>query len=125
MPVATISIPPVAEHVRTVRMVAGSAARRGRVAEETIDEVRLAVGEAVARVVLRHQRAGVDAQVKVYLRDDPEVFEVEVDDLAPADMPDNDGGISMALTQSLAPQCSALPNQDGTQTFRLSWPLDN
>ena len=124
MPVATIAIPPNPEHVRTVRMVAGAAARRGRVPEEVIDEVRLAVGEAVARVVLRHERAGTDSDVRVHLRDDPEAFEVEIEDSAPADLPDDDGGISIALTQSLVPQCSVLPTDKGSQIFRLIWPLD-
>jgi anti-sigma regulatory factor (Ser/Thr protein kinase) len=123
MPLSSITIPPSPDQVRTVRMVAGAAARRGRVPEELIDEVRLAVGEAVARVVLRHRRAELDDDVRVNLRDDPEAFEIEVFDRAPVEMPDDDGGISVALTQSLVPQCSALPTPDGTQVFRLVWPL--
>lgn len=123
MPTATISIPPATEHVRTVRMVAGAAARRGRVPDDIIDEVRLAVGEAVARVVLRHQRAMIADDVVVTLRDYPEVFEVEVSDRTRADLPDDDGGISVALTQALVPHCGVSPTPDGHQRILMSWPL--
>lgn len=123
MPTATVAIPPATEHVRVVRMVAGAAARRGRVPEELLDEIRLAVGEAVARVVLRHRRAGITEDVVVCLRDDPEAFEVEITDLTPMDLADDDDGLSVALTQSLVPHSSVAP-QDGHQVIRLVWPLE-
>ena len=124
MPTATIAIPPMTEHVRVARMVAGAAARRGRVPEDLIDEVRLAVGEAVARVVLRHRRAGISEDVEVSLRDDPEAFEVEIIDRTPVDVPDDDDGLSVALTASLVPQSSVSP-ANGHQRIRLVWPLDD
>jgi len=123
VPTATVAIPPATEHVRVVRMVAGAAARRGRVPEELLDEIRLAVGEAVARVVLRHRRAGITEDVVVCLRDDPEAFEVEITDLTPMDLADDDDGLSVALTQSLVPHSSVAP-QDGHQVIRLVWPLE-
>ena len=123
MPTATVAIPPATEHVRVVRMVAGAAARRGRVPEELLDEIRLAVGEAVARVVLRHRRAGITEDVVVCLRDDPEAFEVEITDLTPMDLAHDDDGLSVALTQSLVPHSSVAP-QDGHQVIRLVWPLE-
>ena len=113
MPTATIAIPPATEHVRVVRMVAGAAARRGRVPEDVIDEVRLAVGEAVARVVLRHRRSGIRDDVVIALRDDPEAFEVEITDLTPVDLADDDDGLSMALTSALVPQSSVTPAAGG------------
>lgn len=124
MPTATIAIPPETQHVRVARMVAGAAARRGRVPEELIDDVRLAVGEAVARVVLRHGRAGVSQEVEIALRDDPESFEVEIVDLSPPDLSDDDDGLSVALTQSVVPQ-SWMSTTDGQQRIRLVWPLDD
>jgi hypothetical protein len=83
-------------------MVAGAAARRGSVPEPLVDEVRLAVGEAVARAVLRHQRAGVDADVVVTMLDDPESFEVLIDDRSPERLPEADGGMSVAGAAQLA-----------------------
>ena len=124
MPTATIAIPPEAQHVRVARMVAGAAARRGRVPEELIDDVRLAVGEAVGRVVLRHNRAGVNDDVEIALRDDPDSFEVEIVDHSPADLADDDHGLSVALTQSVVPQ-SGISAVDGHQRIRLVWPLQD
>lgn len=124
MPTATIAIPPQTEHVRVVRMVATAAARRGGVPEETIDEVRLAVGEAVARVVLRHRRAGVGADIVVSLRDDPESFEVEIADRTPTAFADNDDGLSIALMSAVVPRSSITPSADGEQRIRLVWPLE-
>lgn len=122
MPTATISIPPSPEHVRVVRMVATAAARRGQVPEAAVDEVRLAVGEAVARVVLRHRRAAVADEVVVTLHLDPASFDVEIADRAPADLPDDDDGLSIALTRAVAPQTSFTPEGSG-QRVRLTWPL--
>jgi anti-sigma regulatory factor (Ser/Thr protein kinase) len=124
VPTATIAIPPETQHVRLARMVAGAAARRGRVPEDLIDDVRLAVGESVARVVLRHGRAGISHEVEIALRDDPESFEVEIVDLSPPDLPDDDDGLSVALTQSVVPQ-SWVSTADGQQRIRLVWPLDD
>lgn len=124
MPTATITIPPLPEHVRVARMVAAAAARRGRVPADRIDDVRLAVGEAVARVVLRHRRAGLGQDVEVSMRDDLEAFEVEIIDHTPVDLPDEDRGLSVALTNSLVPQSSISP-VDGHQRIRLVWPLDD
>ena len=124
MPTSTIAIPPAPEHVRVVRMVAGAAARRARVPAEQVDEVRLAVGEAVARVVLRHRAAGVVADVVVALRDDPASFEVEITDCTSADLADADDGLSVALTEALAPHSSVRPAADGSQHIRLVWPLE-
>ena len=57
MPSATLSLPPAPEHVRTARLVVVAAARRFGLDEELVDDVRLAVGEAVARAVLRSASA--------------------------------------------------------------------
>ena len=122
MPTATISIPPATEHVRVARMVATAAARRGSVPEEAVDEVRLAVGEAVARVVLRHLRAGVTADVVVSFRNDPDAFEVEIADKTSVDMGDDDDGLSVALTKAVAPQATFSP-AGREQRVRLVWPL--
>lgn len=123
MPTATLAIPPETQHVRVARMVAGAAARRGRVPEDLIDDVRLAVGEAVGRVVLRHSRAGIADEVEIALRDDPESFEVEILDRTPSHQADEDDGLSLALTQSLVPH-SSVSMADGDQRVRLVWPLD-
>ena len=118
MPVATLSIPPSAEHVRTARLVVVAAARRAGLDEEAVDDVRLAVGEAVTRAVLRHGAAGIDTHVDVTVRDDGHGFEVEVHDHSSADLPDDaDDDISLGLVQALVPEVRV-----HGETLTLAWP---
>lgn len=124
MPSSKIAIPPDPEHVRVVRMVAVAAARVGGVPEDLLEEVRLAVGEAVARVVLRHRRSHVSDDVVVRFRDEPESFEVEIADAAPADLPEIDKGLSLALMSAMVPRSSLTPSPPG-QSILLAWPLED
>lgn len=117
MPAATLTIPPSVEHVRTARLVAVAAARRAGLDEETVDDVRLAVGEAVARVVLRHGAGGLSDGIDVVVRDDGRAFEVEVHDRTDAQLADEDDGIALALVHALTPEVALAP---GLTTLR--WP---
>ena len=117
MPVATLSIPPSVEHVRTARLVAVAAARRAGLDEETVDDVRLAVGEAVARAVLRHGAAEISAHVDVVVRDDGHGFEVEIHDRSSADVRDDDDGIALALVEALVPEL-----RTHGEVLTLAWP---
>jgi anti-sigma regulatory factor (Ser/Thr protein kinase) len=118
VPSATLSIPPSVEHVRTARLVAVAAARRAGLTDEAVDDVRLAVGEIVARAVLRHGAADLDAAIDVVVSDD-DGFRVEVHDGTDPDRPDEDDGIALALVRSLVPEVSA----DGGRIL-LRWPAD-
>lgn len=51
MPTVTLRFSPLAEHVRTARLVAVSVARRAGFEENQLDEIRIAIGEACARAV--------------------------------------------------------------------------
>jgi anti-sigma regulatory factor (Ser/Thr protein kinase) len=82
MATVTLRLPPSAAHVRTARLVAAAMARRSGVHEEVLDEVRLAVGEACARAVRRHNRYGVAEPVIVEFVD-RDRFSVTVIDVAP------------------------------------------
>jgi anti-sigma regulatory factor (Ser/Thr protein kinase) len=117
VPVATLSIPPSVEHVRTARLVAVAAARRAGLDEDAVDDVRIAVGEAVARAVLRHGAAELDAHVDVVVRDDGHGLEVEVHDRTDASVADDDDGIALALVRALVPHTRI----DGG-TVTLGWP---
>lgn len=120
VPTATLSLPPLPEHVRTARLVAVAAARRAGVDEDAVDDVRLAVGEAVARAVLRHASAGTDSDVEIVLADD-DGFAVEVRDRTDAGLEDEDEGVALALGRALAPDVALVPRPGGT-TLRLRWP---
>lgn len=117
MPSATLSIPPSVEHVRTARLVAVAAARRAGLDEDAVDDVRLAVGEAVARAVLRHGAAEIDAYVEVVVTDDGHAFEVQVHDRTDSSVSDDDDGVALALVRALVPETRA---EGGTVT--LVWP---
>ena len=70
------------EHVRTARLVAVSLARQAGVDDETLDEVRLAVGEAATRAVGRHRASCPAEPVLVRLSDGDGRFVAEVVDVA-------------------------------------------
>ena len=117
MPAATLSIPPSVEHVRTARLVAVAAARRAGLDEEAVDDVRLAVGEAVARAVLRHGAAELEATIEVVVRDDGRAFEVEVHEVSSPELGDEDDGVALALVHALAPEVAQTPH-----VLTLTWP---
>ena len=82
MATVTLRLTPQRAHVRTARLVAAAMARRSGVAEELLDEIRLAVGEACGRAVQLHERYGIPDPVVVTLKDDDR-FEIVVADAAP------------------------------------------
>jgi anti-sigma regulatory factor (Ser/Thr protein kinase) len=81
MPTVRLSFSPAAVHVRTARLVGVAVARRAGVAEELLEEVRLAIGEACSRAVALHRSHGLQALVDVAMADG-ERFTVRVVDRA-------------------------------------------
>jgi anti-sigma regulatory factor (Ser/Thr protein kinase) len=71
MPTVRLSFTPDPAYVRTVRTVAVAMARRAGVADELLDEVRLAIGEACARAVAVHRRERRADPIEVAMIDDP------------------------------------------------------
>ncbi len=69
---------PLTAHVRTARLVALAVARRARLDEELLDEVRLAVSETCSRAVAVHASRGSDEPVTMRLSDDHDHFTIEV-----------------------------------------------
>ncbi len=84
MPTVRLRFTPAPAHVRTARLVAVAVARRAGVAEELLDEIKLAVGEACSRAVALHHRSGLTDDVQLEMIDD-ERFTVRVHDRAPID----------------------------------------
>jgi len=119
LPEARLSIPPDAEHVRMARVVVAAAARRHGLADEQVDDVRLAVGEAVARAVLRHEAAEQGEQVELLVSDDEAGFSVRISDRVDPAQPDHDGGLALELVRALAP----VARLDGA-VVTLEWPRD-
>ena len=150
MATVTLRLPPSAAHVRTARLVAAAMARRSGVGEECLDEVRLAVCEACARAVRRHNRYEVTEPVTVEFVDQ-ERFRVTVLDAAPSanrepaeagnglgsrtgDLPGADlepwtdptaEALGLALLGAVVHDLTVeeRPEQDGTR-LTMSWPLE-
>ncbi len=122
MATATLTIPPQAEQVRTARLVTTAAARRCGVSEDRIDEIRLAVGEVIARSVLRQRRAGVPDPVVVGITDDDELFTVRIKESSDPTVDDDDGGLALAVARALAFECDVVTTGSGCE-IRLAWPV--
>ncbi|MFL6137702.1 MAG: ATP-binding protein [Frankiaceae bacterium] len=85
MPTVEVSFAALPAHVRTARLIAVAVARRANVADDVLDELRLAVGEACSRAVALHERHAPSELVRMALSDDEGAFSVEVVDAGPSE----------------------------------------
>lgn len=134
MATVELRIPPSPVHVRTARLVGVAAARRTRLPDDLVDELRLAVGEACSRAVALHARQGLTDPVVVRVIDDDETLVVEVCDLGPVpgsidapvhellrDSP-GDPNVALAFLSGLVEDVEVMGEGRGTKV-RLAWPL--
>ena len=149
MATVEVSFTALPAHVRTARLVALAVARRAGVADELIDEVRLAVGEACSRAVGVNQGKSADSPVVMRLVDEQDRFTVEVVDVGPLEAsiggPDLDldpdslaepapadagrdplpdllpPGFGLAVISGLVENVSVTSETDGTHV-RMTWP---
>jgi serine/threonine-protein kinase RsbW len=115
-PTVVLRLPASPAHVRTARLVAAAMARRSGVEEGLLDEVRLAVGEACARAVRRHERYGVHEPVTVEFGDRGS-FSVAVIDRAP---PTGDRQPVAARDGSTAPGSEGAAAMDAGEAGELA-----
>lgn len=133
---------PAPVHVRTARLVGVAVARRAGVAEELLDEVRLAIGEACTRAVALHRQYSLPDPVLVEMSDD-DPYTVRVIDRAPIEAslglttlpPDeltNDAltddaltvGVGFALLAGFVDDLRVQPVGEGIGTeVRMTWPV--
>ena len=90
MALVELLISPLPSHVRTARLVTVAAARRAGLADELVDELRLALGEACSRAVALHARHAAAVPVRITVDDDPGGLVVQVTDQGPAAGPTPD-----------------------------------
>ena len=98
MPTVTVSFTPLPEHVRTARFIAASVARRAGVADDVLDEIKLAVSEACSLAVRFNLAHAPSSPVELRLIEAPESFSVEVADSVGRVAPDADGELAFDLT---------------------------
>jgi len=132
--VVELSFSTLVEHVRTARILTVAVARERGLDEATVDDIRLAVGEACSRAV---QAAGADgsALVSVRLLDESDGLTVEVRgpggppapaeaDVELAALGIREAGVldevSLALMRGLTDHL-VLAVDDGTQLVQLRW----
>ena len=142
MATVRLSFSPAPVHVRTARLVGVAVARRAGVAEELLDEVRLAIGEACTRAVALHRQYGLADLVLVEMSDGGS-YVVRVIDRAPIEAglgiaalpPDelaNESltdealtvGVGFALLAGFVEDLQVRPVDDGIGTeVRMVWPV--
>ncbi|GAA4969623.1 ATP-binding protein [Kineococcus glutinatus] len=127
MPTVALRFSPLAEHVRTARLVAVAVARRAGFPESQLDEIRIAIGEACARAVLRTRS---DAFVSMDLTDDHDRLDVVVHDdrRDVVDGPVGGAGgsedpLALALMAGMA-EAVSVDDEDGAPgAVRMTWSL--
>ena len=134
MATVELLLSPLAVHVRTARLVGVASARRAGLAEELVDEFRLAIGEACSRAVALNAAYAPDVLVKIILRDDPGGLTVEVTDAGPESGPvsedvedlfaqdEVDPRVALAVLSGLVDELEITSTETGT-TVVLRWPL--
>ncbi len=60
-----LEIPPLAEHARTARLFAAAAARHFDVDEERVQDLKLAISEAVTNAINAHTKAGLEDDIRI------------------------------------------------------------
>ena len=142
MATVRLSFSPAPVHVRTARLVGVAVARRAGVAENLLDEVRLAIGEACTRAVALHRQHGVADPVLVEMSDSAS-YTVRVIDRAPIEagvglstLPPDEladeslsdealtTGVGFALLAGFVDDLQVRPVEEGIGTeVRMVWPV--
>ena len=142
MATVRLAFSPAPVHVRTARLVGVAVARLTGVAEESLDEVRLAIGEACTRAVALHRRYDLPDLVRVEMSDS-QGYTVRVIDRAPVEAglglvalpPDELAdealtdealtvGVGLALLAGFVDNLQVCPVTGGIGTeVRMIWPV--
>jgi anti-sigma regulatory factor (Ser/Thr protein kinase) len=130
--VATVEleIPPKSVYVGVVRLAIASLARAAGLDEETVDDLKIAVSEALANAVLGLEESEAGDPITVTFNDEGDGLQLEIADRAAppdgsSDPQDSQGfdsrtTMSLALLESLVDTCQITPREGGGTTTRLS-----
>lgn len=129
---SVLEVPADASSVKTSRLFAAAVARHFACAENEIEDVRLAVSEAVTSAIRGHQEAGVPAPIMISAELDGSVLRFEVASAtAPAEPPLEgktppggvyEGSLGLSIIESLFQDSAVAHTSDGGTlvTFSLS-----
>ncbi len=128
--VLELEIPAMAEFIAIVRLVVASlASGRRALADERIDDLKLAVSEAGTNAIEAHVEVSVDERVLVRWREADDRLEVSVEDRGPGFDPDDlpehppvtdperlnfERGLGIPLIRTLVDEVSFDPSEKGT-----------
>ena len=124
-----IEIPPRSVYVGVVRLALASLARSAGLSEESVDDLKIAVGEACANAVIVNQETASDARVRVHWSHEGAHVVIEVEGAGyPFESTESAGGddhaarmgMSVALLESLVDSCEVTEGSDGAMTARLT-----
>jgi serine/threonine-protein kinase RsbW len=130
-----LQIPPSPEYIAIVRLVVSSlASARRAVADERVDDLKLAVSEACTNAIEAHAAIGTTAPVVIRVSEAAERLEVEIVDRGPGFLPDAlpshppvtdparlnfERGLGIPLIKTLVDAAEFLPTDQGT-TVRIT-----
>lgn len=109
-----LELPARSAYVGVARLVLGALGRAAGLAEDSVDDLKIAASEACANAVYRHEEAGIDSPVTVRFAEHADRVEVQVGDRGPAfDPAELDGDaepysrlrMSRALLKGLVDDC--------------------
>ncbi|GIF99634.1 MULTISPECIES: ATP-binding protein [Catellatospora] len=128
MATVRLEFTPEPAHVRTARLVGVAVARRAGVPDDQLDEVRLAIGEACARAVARHQRVGLRDVVAVAFTDGDryvvQVWDHAGDEEQITDEEQLTVDVSASLLQAIVKDLQVRPLEGGPGTeVQMAWPV--
>jgi anti-sigma regulatory factor (Ser/Thr protein kinase) len=130
METALLTLPATADNARTVRLVVGAAARRAGVAEDHLDDVRLAIGEVIGLAVHRDAESdgsassrGVERPLTVRMREGDDEFSVIVEDTIAARLGQIPAAAELALPliEALCSRMEVQDNPAGGQSVTVAW----
>jgi len=124
-----IEIPSRSVYVGVVRLALAALARTAGLSEESVDDLKIAVGEACANAVIVNEETAPDVPVKVHWSHEEARVVVEVEGAGrPYQSTEPTGGdgltarmeMSVALLESLVDSCEVTERPDGAMTARLT-----
>jgi serine/threonine-protein kinase RsbW len=127
-----LSLPPRPELLTVARLFAASVARHLRCSEETVEDIKVAISEAVTNAIKAHREAATDEPIEILAQVGPSLT-YEVNDagsgVAPEAMMQDDitparglveGSFGLTLIRALFEDATLASNQRGGTTVRFS-----
>jgi len=123
-----IEIPSRSVYVGVVRLALASLARSAGLGEESVDDLKIAIGEACANAVIVNEETAPDVPVRIRWSHEDSRVVVEVEGAGhPYEAAESDGDdfaarmrMSLALLKSLVDTCEVSEGPDGAMTARLT-----